>query len=159
MFRTFAARAGNHGIHQTVNSRLFAQHLPKTLSRRGENTKRYVWVSVLCWGGSWRSRPRRGEQCPPLRGSLLLTTLDVLDEEKFNVELIVQCIRVSEMPQTHHHALLLLGTVAGIFPVSTCGRGRQQTFLLSVDMHGCSLFEASGLGISQCWWAPSPASY
>jgi hypothetical protein len=22
------------------------------------------------------------------------------------------------MPQTHHHALLLLGTVAGIFPVS-----------------------------------------
>ncbi|GAB5578338.1 HEAT repeat-containing protein 1 [Prionailurus iriomotensis] len=40
----------------------------------------------------------------------------VLDEEKFNVELIVQCIRVSEMPQTHHHALLLLGTVAGIFP-------------------------------------------
>ncbi|XP_008057279.1 HEAT repeat-containing protein 1 [Carlito syrichta] len=41
---------------------------------------------------------------------------DVLDEEKFNVELIVQCIRLSEMPQTHHHALLLLGTVAGIFP-------------------------------------------
>ncbi|XP_012586409.1 PREDICTED: HEAT repeat-containing protein 1 [Condylura cristata] len=41
---------------------------------------------------------------------------DVLDEEKFNVELLVQCIRVSEMPQTHHHALLLLGTVASIFP-------------------------------------------
>ncbi|XP_005071842.1 HEAT repeat-containing protein 1 [Mesocricetus auratus] len=41
---------------------------------------------------------------------------DVIDEEKFNVELIVQCIRLSEMPQTHHHALLLLGTVAGIFP-------------------------------------------
>ncbi|XP_058525366.1 HEAT repeat-containing protein 1 isoform X2 [Ochotona princeps] len=41
---------------------------------------------------------------------------DVVDEEKFNVELIVQCIRLSEMPQTHHHALLLLGTIAGIFP-------------------------------------------
>ncbi|XP_017382092.1 HEAT repeat-containing protein 1 isoform X2 [Cebus imitator] len=41
---------------------------------------------------------------------------DILDEEKFNVELIVHCIRLSEMPQTHHHALLLLGTVAGIFP-------------------------------------------
>ncbi|XP_032071186.1 HEAT repeat-containing protein 1 [Thamnophis elegans] len=40
----------------------------------------------------------------------------LLDEEKFNVELIVQCIRVSEMPQTHHHALLLLGTAAGMFP-------------------------------------------
>uniref|UniRef100_A0A8C4TAF2 HEAT repeat-containing protein 1 n=1 Tax=Erpetoichthys calabaricus TaxID=27687 RepID=A0A8C4TAF2_ERPCA len=41
---------------------------------------------------------------------------DVLDEEKFNVELIVQCIRSSSVPQTHHHALLLLGTAAGMFP-------------------------------------------
>uniref|UniRef100_A0A4W3IQ99 HEAT repeat-containing protein 1 n=1 Tax=Callorhinchus milii TaxID=7868 RepID=A0A4W3IQ99_CALMI len=41
---------------------------------------------------------------------------DVLDEEKFNVELIVQCVRGSNVPQTHHHALLLLGTAAGIFP-------------------------------------------
>ncbi|KAE8601347.1 hypothetical protein XENTR_v10013645 [Xenopus tropicalis] len=41
---------------------------------------------------------------------------EVLDEEKFNVELIVQCVRTSEMPQTHHHALLLLGAAAGIFP-------------------------------------------
>ncbi|XP_061847030.1 HEAT repeat-containing protein 1 [Colius striatus] len=41
---------------------------------------------------------------------------DVLDKEKFNVEVIVQCIRVSKMPQTHHHALLLLGAVAGMFP-------------------------------------------
>uniref|UniRef100_A0A670I6A9 HEAT repeat-containing protein 1 n=1 Tax=Podarcis muralis TaxID=64176 RepID=A0A670I6A9_PODMU len=40
----------------------------------------------------------------------------ILDEEKFNVELVVQCIRVSEMPQTHHHALLLLGAAAGMFP-------------------------------------------
>lgn len=46
------------------------------------------------------------------------STVDIVDEEKFNVELIVQCIRLSEMPQTHHQALLLLGTVAGIFPVS-----------------------------------------
>lgn len=44
--------------------------------------------------------------------------LDVLDEDKFNVELVVQCIRASDMPQTHHHALLLLGTAAAIFPVS-----------------------------------------
>ncbi|XP_051867261.1 HEAT repeat-containing protein 1 isoform X2 [Pristis pectinata] len=41
---------------------------------------------------------------------------DVLDEEKFNVELIVQCVRTSNMPQTHHHALLLLGAAAGMFP-------------------------------------------
>ncbi|XP_077201538.1 HEAT repeat-containing protein 1 [Paroedura picta] len=40
----------------------------------------------------------------------------ILDEEKFNVELIVQCVRVSQMPQTHHHALLLLGAAAGMFP-------------------------------------------
>lgn len=43
--------------------------------------------------------------------------LELLDEEKFSVELIVQCVRTSEMPQTHHQALLLLGTAAGIFPV------------------------------------------
>ncbi|XP_041341384.1 HEAT repeat-containing protein 1 isoform X1 [Pyrgilauda ruficollis] len=41
---------------------------------------------------------------------------DILDKEKFNVELIVRCIRISKMPQTHHHALLLLGAAAGIFP-------------------------------------------
>ncbi|NWY54576.1 HEAT1 protein, partial [Chionis minor] len=41
---------------------------------------------------------------------------DTLDKEKFNVEVIVQCIRTSKMPQTHHHALLLLGAVAGMFP-------------------------------------------
>ncbi|KAF5893881.1 HEAT repeat-containing protein 1, partial [Clarias magur] len=41
---------------------------------------------------------------------------DILDEDKFSVELVVQCVRTSNTPQTHHHALLLLGTVAGIFP-------------------------------------------
>uniref|UniRef100_A0A8C1WCD5 HEAT repeat-containing protein 1 n=1 Tax=Cyprinus carpio TaxID=7962 RepID=A0A8C1WCD5_CYPCA len=41
---------------------------------------------------------------------------DVLEEDKFNVELVVQCVRMSDMPQTHHHALLLLGALAGIFP-------------------------------------------
>uniref|UniRef100_A0A8D3E7J4 HEAT repeat-containing protein 1 n=1 Tax=Scophthalmus maximus TaxID=52904 RepID=A0A8D3E7J4_SCOMX len=41
---------------------------------------------------------------------------DVLDEEKFSVELVVQVIRASDTPQTHHHALLLLGAVASIFP-------------------------------------------
>lgn len=44
---------------------------------------------------------------------------DIIDKEKFNVELIVQCIRISKMPQTHHHALLLLGAVAVMFPVSS----------------------------------------
>ncbi|KAG1960415.1 ARM repeat superfamily protein [Pimephales promelas] len=41
---------------------------------------------------------------------------DELEEDKFNVELVVQCVRMSNMPQTHHHALLLLGALAGIFP-------------------------------------------
>ncbi|KAM6365959.1 HEAT repeat-containing protein 1 isoform 1-T1 [Alca torda] len=41
---------------------------------------------------------------------------DTLDKEKLNVEVIVQCIRISKMPQTHHHALLLLAAVAGMFP-------------------------------------------
>lgn len=43
----------------------------------------------------------------------------MLDEDKFSVELVVQCIRTSDMPQTHHHGLLLLGAAAAIFPVST----------------------------------------
>lgn len=156
VFRTFATRAGKHGIHQTVNSQLFAQHLPKTLPRRRENTKRYVWALVLCWRGRAEDLSTSSRTVPATQRLLLLTTLDVLDEEKFNVELIVQCIRVSEMPQTHHHALLLLGTVAGIFPVSTSGRGRQQTLLLSVDTHGCSLFGASGLGVSRWGGLPAP---
>ncbi|XP_029449670.1 HEAT repeat-containing protein 1 [Rhinatrema bivittatum] len=41
---------------------------------------------------------------------------DVLDEERFSVELVVQCVRGSDMPQTHHHALMLLGSAATIFP-------------------------------------------
>ena len=49
---------------------------------------------------------------------------DALDKEKFNVEVIVQCIRISKMPQTHHHALLLLGAVAGMFPVSSTWNSR-----------------------------------
>ncbi|XP_077595114.1 HEAT repeat-containing protein 1 [Stigmatopora nigra] len=45
-----------------------------------------------------------------------LSGSEVLDEDKFSVELVVQCIRATDVPQTHHHALLLLGTVANIFP-------------------------------------------
>lgn len=48
----------------------------------------------------------------------LCVFVDVLEEDKCNVELVVQCVRMSDMPQTHHHALLLLGALAGIFPVS-----------------------------------------
>ncbi|XP_048843510.1 HEAT repeat-containing protein 1 isoform X2 [Brienomyrus brachyistius] len=41
---------------------------------------------------------------------------ELLEEEKFSVELVVQCVRSSNVPQTHHQALLLLGVVAEIFP-------------------------------------------
>lgn len=41
---------------------------------------------------------------------------ELLEEEQFSVELVVQCVRTSDVPQTHHHALLLLGAVAVIFP-------------------------------------------
>ncbi|NXA38189.1 HEAT1 protein, partial [Eudromia elegans] len=54
--------------------------------------------------------------CQKLSSDSSKIPADVLDKEKFNVELIVQCIRISKMPQTHHHALLLLGAVAGMFP-------------------------------------------
>lgn len=68
---------------------------------------KYQKVCVCFVGGKrWESFLLAVGLCLPLRHCLLFTTTDVLDEEKFNVELIVQCIRVSEMPQTHHHALL-----------------------------------------------------
>ncbi|XP_009073918.1 PREDICTED: HEAT repeat-containing protein 1 [Acanthisitta chloris] len=54
--------------------------------------------------------------CQKLSSDSSKVSAGVLDKEKFNVELIVQCIRISKMPQTHHHALLLLGAVAGMFP-------------------------------------------
>lgn len=39
-----------------------------------------------------------------------------LSENAFKVELIVQCIRGTQNPQTHHHALLLLAHVAHLVP-------------------------------------------
>ncbi|KAK1876634.1 HEAT repeat-containing protein 1, partial [Dissostichus eleginoides] len=47
-----------------------------------------------------------------------------LEEEKFSVELVVQCIRFSDIPQTHHNALQLLGAAAekvlhNIMPIFT----------------------------------------
>ncbi|CAK6982589.1 HEAT repeat-containing protein 1 [Scomber scombrus] len=54
--------------------------------------------------------------CNKLSADGLPVDKDVLDEDRFSVELVVQVIRTSDMPQTHHHALLLLGTVASIFP-------------------------------------------
>lgn len=44
--------------------------------------------------------------------------LDLVPETQFNVELVVQCLRLSSNPQTHHHAYLLLSFAATIFPVS-----------------------------------------
>eukprot|EP00057_Strongylocentrotus_purpuratus_P026403 XP_011680877.1 PREDICTED: HEAT repeat-containing protein 1 [Strongylocentrotus purpuratus] len=40
----------------------------------------------------------------------------LITEEQFSVELVVQCIRTSDNPQTHNHALLLLATAAKLFP-------------------------------------------
>lgn len=42
----------------------------------------------------------------------------LVPEDQFDVELIIQCIRSSESPQTHNQALLLLATAAKLFPVS-----------------------------------------
>jgi hypothetical protein len=37
-------------------------------------------------------------------------------DKAVNVELVVQCVRETENPQTHHHALMLLAEVAKLFP-------------------------------------------
>ncbi|XP_054724260.1 HEAT repeat-containing protein 1-like [Uloborus diversus] len=39
-----------------------------------------------------------------------------LDERQFRVEIIVQCIRTSTSPKTHHQSLLLLNLAASMFP-------------------------------------------
>ncbi|PNF34295.1 HEAT repeat-containing protein 1 [Cryptotermes secundus] len=44
------------------------------------------------------------------------TTVDTVMKQALNVETLVQCIRASQNPQTHHHALLLLAHIAGIMP-------------------------------------------
>ncbi|XP_053394592.1 HEAT repeat-containing protein 1-like isoform X2 [Mercenaria mercenaria] len=41
---------------------------------------------------------------------------DVVPEQQFNMDLIISCIRSSDNPQTHHHALLLLTAAARIYP-------------------------------------------
>jgi U3 small nucleolar RNA-associated protein 10 len=46
------------------------------------------------------------------------TAVDTVVKQAFNVEAVVQCIRASQNPQTHHHALLLLAHIAGMMPVS-----------------------------------------
>jgi hypothetical protein len=45
------------------------------------------------------------------------TPMDTVNQV-VNVEAVVQCIRASQNPQTHHHALLLLAHIAGMLPVS-----------------------------------------
>lgn len=44
--------------------------------------------------------------------------LSEVPKQLIQVEIIVQCIRASQNPQTHHHALLLLVEVAALVPVS-----------------------------------------
>lgn len=41
----------------------------------------------------------------------------LLPESVFNMELVVQCVRLSSNPLTHHHALLLLSSATSLYPV------------------------------------------
>lgn len=99
-------RSRQHRIHQTAAAQLSAQHLQQAVAGRTRRRRRSVDTQQM-----W-------QHCSVTFLTSHIFILDILDEDKFNVELVVQCIRASDMPQTHHHALLLLGTVAAIFPVS-----------------------------------------
>lgn len=46
-------------------------------------------------------------------------SLALMPESVFNMELVVQCVRLSSNPLTHHHALLLLTSAAALYPVCT----------------------------------------
>ena len=41
----------------------------------------------------------------------------LMPESVFNMELVVQCVRLSSNPLTHHHSLLLLSSAAALYPV------------------------------------------
>lgn len=46
------------------------------------------------------------------------TECGTVNENNLNVELVVQCLRASPNPQTHHHALMLLSYLSAFIPVS-----------------------------------------
>ena len=68
------------------------------------------------------------------------TSVDAVVKQALNVESVVQCIRASQNPHTHHHALLLLAHVAGIMPVSVCLSGRIISRILSYTVP-CPLYD------------------
>ncbi len=76
----------------------------------------------------------------------------LLSESQFNVELVVQCVRVSSSPQTHHLALLLLTSAAELFPVSPhlCTSLLSIIFILSVLLNQI-IVKVRGLGLEQCF--------
>ena len=75
------------------------------------------------------------------------TSVDAVVKQALNVESVVHCIRASQNPHTHHHALLLLAHVAGIMPVSLYLSGEIGSRILSYTIL-CPLYD--GLGQELC---------
>ena len=77
-------------------------------------------------------------------------SVDAVVKQALNVESVVQCIRASQNPHTHHHALLLLAHIAGIMPVSLCLSGGISSRILSYTVP-CPLYRV--IKKSLCtWW-------
>ncbi|OXB59197.1 hypothetical protein ASZ78_007402 [Callipepla squamata] len=93
-------------VQQTRRQKMQQQKCLEPLASEEENMEYTKQLILTCLLNICQKLSPDGSKIPA----------DILDKEKFNVELIVQCIRISKMPQTHHHALLLLGAVAGMFP-------------------------------------------
>eukprot|EP01134_Creolimax_fragrantissima_P006099 CFRG6099T1 len=55
---------------------------------------------------------RTTEDAKEAKDKAMLATI----KKVVNVELIVQCVRMTDNPQTHHHALTLLAKVADVYP-------------------------------------------
>lgn len=71
------------------------------------------------------------------------------EELELNVELIVQCIRSSSNPQTHHHALLLLTQAARLQPVSRESTTSEERISRVIDWLVCNvLFDTFSLRIT-----------
>ena len=75
---------------------------------RRRNHKSKVWINI-CWNSGLNSQPKEHDMIHNYQLDQYL--------ESVNVELLVQCVRSSKSTQTQHEALLVMASIAHLFPV------------------------------------------
>ncbi|KAK3612581.1 hypothetical protein CHS0354_042081 [Potamilus streckersoni] len=96
-------RIQNYHVLVPVTFQVLARILESESHMSAEYQKQLI-LSLLC------------NLCMRLEKELVLEGKTSVGSDKFNMELIVNCIRTSENPQTHQQALLVLTAAAKIYP-------------------------------------------